>query len=245
MLEQIADTKARAISIQKDLIRMEGNSHPACPFPTDKAIASFINQESPPDTDPHSRFWSGASHVIAEGDFFGRPIPGHRTEILLQWTLQNLYLLFVCPYRELNLKPNPNLATETYELWNWDVAEVFIGDDFGNIRRYKEFEVSPQGEWVDLDVNLDNPPHEVGWVWQSGCEVAGRIDALQKIWYGFMRIPWPSIDSRPPEVGNELRINFYRCQGSDPDRKYITWRPVCRESFHTPEAFGILRLAAR
>jgi hypothetical protein len=182
--------------------------------------------------------------VIAEGDFYGHPIRGHRTEVLLQWTPQNLYLLFLCPYEQLHLKPNPNLAAETYELWNWDVAEVFIGADFQNIRRYKEFEVSPQGEWVDLDVNLDNPPHEVGWVWESGCEVAARIDASQKIWYGFMRIPWLSIAPDPPTAGKEFRINFYRCQGSDPDRKYITWRAVHRPGFHTPEAFGILRLAA-
>ena len=211
---------------------------------SNQAIATFIDRESSPDTNPLSSFWSGSSRVIAEGDFYGHPIPGHRTEILLQWSIQNLYILFVCPYQELNLKPNPDRAAETYELWNWDVAEVFIGDDFQNIRRYKEFEVSPQGEWVDLDVNLDNPPHEVGWVWQSGCEVAARIDAAQKIWYGFMRIPWPSICSQPPAAGNELRINFYRCQGSDPDRKYITWQPVHRKSFHTPESFGILKLAA-
>lgn len=211
----------------------------------DQAIASFIDRESPPDTDPHSSFWSGASRVVAEGDFYGKPIPGHRTEILLQWTPANFYLLFVCPYRELNLKPNPKLNTETWELWNWDVAEVFIGDDFTNIRRYKEFEVSPQGEWVDLDVNLDSPPHESGWVWQSGCEVAARIDPALKVWYGFMRIPWPSIDRRSPAIGNELRINFYRCQGVGPDRKYITWRPVNCESFHTPESFGTLKLAAR
>jgi len=210
-----------------------------------QAIARFIDRESLPETDPHSSFWSGASRVIAEGDFYGRPISGHRSEILLQWTLSNFYLLFVCPYRELNLKPNPNLDDETFGLWNWDVAEVFIGDDFTNIRRYKEFEVSPQGEWVDLDVNLDNPPHEAGWVWQSGCEVAARIDLAHSVWYGFMRIPWQAISSRPPAAGNELRINFYRCQGSDPDRKYITWRPVHRESFHTPEAFGTLKLAAR
>jgi hypothetical protein len=57
-----------------------------------------------------------------------------------------------------------------------------------------------------------------------------------------MRIPWLSIDSRPPAAGNELRVNFYRCQGSDPDRKYVTWSPVHRESFHTPEFFGILKL---
>jgi hypothetical protein len=210
---------------------------------SNQAIASFIDCESSPDTNPHSNFWSRASRVIAEGDFYGQPIPGHRTEILLQWTSANLYILFVCPYQELNLKPSPNLKEETYELWNWDVAEVFIGNDFSNIRRYKEFEVSPQSEWVDLDVNLDNPPHEDGWVWQSGCEVAATIDAARKIWYGFMRIPWPSIDIRPSAAGNELRINFYRCQGSDPDRKYITWRPVHRPGFHTPEAFGILKLA--
>jgi hypothetical protein len=222
---------------------MESDSQTASAAATNQAIASFIDRESTPDTDPNSGFWTAASRLIAEGDFYGRPIPGHRTEILLQWTLQNLYILFVCPYRELNLKPDPNLTAETYELWNWDVAEVFIGDDFKNIRRYKEFEVSPQGEWVDLDVNLDNPPHEVGWVWQSGCEVAGRIDADQKIWYGYMRIPWPAIDSRPAAVGHELRINFFRCQGADPDRKYVTWRPVHRASFHTPESFGILKLA--
>lgn len=224
--------------------RMEPESFAATSAKSNRAIASFIDRDSDPDTDPQSSFWSHASRVIAESDFYGQPIPGHRTEVLLQWTFRNLYVLFACPYEALNLKLDPNITVETYELWNWDVAEVFIGDDFKNIRRYKEFEVSPQGEWVDLDVNLDNPPHEVGWVWKSGCEVAGRIDADEKIWYGFMRIPWQAIDRRTPAAGNELRINFYRCQGSDPDRKYITWRPVHRASFHTPESFGILKLDA-
>ncbi len=110
---------------------------------------------------------------------------------------------FCCLYEESRLKPNPNLSTETYELWNWDVAEVFLGEDFKDIRRYKEFEVSPQGEWVDLDVNLDNPPHETGWVWESGCEVAARMDAGTENLVRFLRIPWLSIDSRPAAVGNE------------------------------------------
>ena len=137
--------------------------------PSNLAIATFTEHDFGPDTDPHSPFWAGACSVIAANNNLGLLVPGHETEILLQWSLQNLYLLFVCPYHELNLKPHPDLTRETYELWNWDVAEVFIGDDFQNIRRYKEFEVSPQGEWVDLDVNLDNPPHELGWIWESGC----------------------------------------------------------------------------
>jgi hypothetical protein len=45
----------------------------------------------------------------------------------------------------LYLKPNPVVARETNELWKWDVAEVFVGSDFQNIRRYKEFEVSAAG----------------------------------------------------------------------------------------------------
>jgi hypothetical protein len=229
--------------LEKDPDPMESVTPSASAATAARAFANFIDYDSTPDTDPDSSFWSGASRLIVEGGFYGQPIPGHRSDILLQWTPSSLYLLFVCPYQLLNLKPNPDLTAETYELWNWDVAEVFIGDDFTNIRRYKEFEVSPQGEWVDLDVNLDNPPHEVGWVWQSGCEVAARIDEARKTWYGFMRIPWPSIDRRAPAVGNELLVNFFRCQGSDPNRKYIAWRPVHRPSFHTPESFGILKLA--
>ncbi len=53
-----------------------------------------------------------------------------RTEVRTRWTAQNLYFLFVCPYEQLNLRPNPKTSTETYGLWNWDVAEVFIGADF-------------------------------------------------------------------------------------------------------------------
>jgi hypothetical protein len=209
-----------------------------------EAIASFSPRDSVPDTEPCSTFWSGATRVVAEGDFIGEPVAGHRTEILMQWTAANFYLLFVCPYEKLHLKPDPDLKAETYGLWNWDVAELFIGDDFSNIRRYKEFEVSPQGEWVDLDVDLDNPPHESGWVWQSGMQSAARIDVESNTWFAFMRIPWDAISKRPAAAGDKFRVNFYRCQGSDPERKFIAWQPVHRPSFHTPECFGTLALAA-
>ena len=74
----------------------------------------------------------------------------------------NLYFLFICPYDELYLKPAPTTRQETNELWNWDVAEVFISANFRDIKLYKEFEVSPQGEWVDLDIDLHKPHHEDG-----------------------------------------------------------------------------------
>ena len=194
------------------------------------------------DANPESSFWRGASPVYAEVDNYGKPVARHRTKIRSRWTRENLYLLFVCPYDELYLKPNPSTTAETNELWNWDVAELFIGNDWTNIRRYKEFEISPQGEWVDLDINLDLPDHTVGWLWNSGFEVTARIDASRKIWYGAMRIPFPAIDAKSPEAGRVYRANLYRGQGP-PDRHYsIAWKPPMKESFHTPESFGRLKL---
>lgn len=199
-------------------------------------------QDTGPDTNPNSSFWRGAPAVFADHDTAGNPLPGYRTEIRSRWTERNLYFLFICPYEQLHLKPNPNSRSETNELWNWDVAEAFIGSDYKNIRRYKEFEISPQAEWVDLDIDLDTPHPADGWVWNSGMEAGARIDAAQRIWYGFMRIPFAAVDARPAHAGNRLRINFYRSQGTGPGHKLINWQPTGRPSFHVPQAFGELKL---
>jgi hypothetical protein len=207
-----------------------------------QAVAGFSPRDSAPDTDPNSPFWRNAPFLLASADTFGREVPGHTTEIRALWTPCNLYLLFICPYLELHLKHDPDTVPETFQLWNWDVAEVFIGSDFKNIRRYREFEVSPQGEWVDLDIDLDTPNPEDGWSWKSGCEVAARIDSSCKLWYGFMRIPYSAIDSRPAAPGNLLRVNFFRSQGPEASRKEIAWQPTYNGTFHIPASFGLLRL---
>jgi len=197
------------------------------------------------DTNPRSPFWRGAAPVYAEVDTQGKIIPGYRTEVRSRWTKENLYLLYACPYEELYLKPSPTTTAETNELWNWDVAEIFIGSDFKNIRRYKEFEVSPQGEWVDLDINLDLPDHTVGWTWNSGFEVATRIDRKAKIWYAAMRIPFAAIDQRTPAEGTVFRANLFRSQGPPERRKSIAWKAPMTGTFHTPERFGQLELVMK
>jgi hypothetical protein len=194
------------------------------------------------DTNPGSAFWRGATPVYAEVDGFGKHVPRYRTEVRSRWTRENLYLLFICPFEELHLKPSPNPVNETNELWNWDVAELFIGSNFQDIRRYKEFEVSPQGEWTDLDVNLALPNHLVGWTWNSGFLVAARIDHEAHIWYGAMRIPFKSIDERAPIEGNVFRANLFRSQGPPPRQQAIAWKAPMTNTFHTPERFGTLVL---
>jgi hypothetical protein len=193
-------------------------------------------------TDPAGAVWTKAPRVTVDRSYLAEPVPGTPTEIRSRWTKEHLYLLYICPYDELNLKPQPDRSVETPRLWNWDVGEAFIGSDFERIGRYKEFQVSPQGEWVDLDIDRDNPKTQAGAKWDSGFTVAARIDAQAKIWYGVMRIPFSAIDTRPPEKGRELRAGLYRIAGIDPQKKYYAWRPTGQTSFHVPQAFGIIRL---
>lgn len=214
----------------------------AMPADTSTVIESaYTPKELSLDPDPRSDQWKDAPRVAANRDKSGAPL-APPTEIRSRWTRENLYLLYICPYDELNLKPNPDPVAETPQLWNWDVAEAFIGSDFERITRYKEFQVSPQGEWVDLDIDRADQKNQKGMRWNSGYAVKARIDSNAKIWYGLMRIPFAAIDARAPEKGRELRIGLYRIAGVEPARKFYAWRPTGQATFHVPQAFGTLRL---
>jgi Carbohydrate family 9 binding domain-like len=202
----------------------------------------YAAHDIPLDTNPHSAFWRAAMPVYIDVDVNGKALPRYRSEVRSRWTKDSLYLLYVCPYEELYLKPMPNTTAETNELWKWDVAELFIGSDFHNIRLYKEFEVSPQGEWIDLNIDLALPHHEVGWTWNSGFHVAAHIDIATKVWYGAMRIPFASLDQRVPAAGNVFRANLFRSQGPPERQLSIAWKAPMRATFHTPERFGRLEL---
>jgi hypothetical protein len=192
--------------------------------------------------DPARVDWRDVSPAVIDRDMWGKPVAGRPTEVRSRWSRSHLYLLYTCPYDALNLKPNPDIAAETARLWTWDVAEAFIGSPAEPIARYKEFQVSPQGEWIDLAIDRDNPKEQLGMAWNSGFAVSARIDGDTKTWYGLMRIPFAALDARSPAEGQELRIGLYRIGGSEPARIYYAWRPTGQKTFHVPQAFGTLRL---
>jgi hypothetical protein len=212
--------------------------------PSGSIISYAANSDTELTADPASPLWRAASGVVADHDNMGLPLMKNKMEVRSRWTSRNLYLLFVCDFDSLNLKPQPNPREETNGLWNWDVAEAFIGDDFQNISRYKEFEVSPVGEWVDLDIDRSRQGEDsTAWRWNSGFKVKSRIDQAKKVWYAEMRIPFEAISRKPAEPGLKLRINLYRCAGKEPQRSLVTWRPTHAPSFHEPKSFGKLELA--
>jgi len=191
--------------------------------------------------DPRAPMWRDAPSVEIARASDGARLAGPPTEVRSRWTTRHLYLAYVCPYDTLTLKPDPDLSAETPRLWTWDVAEAFIGADVDRIGVYREFQVSPQGEWVDLAIDRDNPGDQEGARWNSGVIVKARVDADARVWYGEMRIPFAAIDARPPARGREFRLGLFRLSGTTP-RVLHFWRPSHQPSFHVPRAFGILRL---
>jgi hypothetical protein len=170
-------------------------------------------------------------------------------EIRSRWTDKNIYFLFAGHYEKLTLNPNPDTVHETPHLWEKDVFEAYLGGDAEHPNRYREFQVSPQGEFLDNDI--DSTVRRAGLngeeAWNSGFKVKARIDEASKIWYAEMQIPLASVASRAPHVGNELRANFYRQDNlSDPEprrpRAFLAWQPPGIWNPHHPEKFGTLRL---
>ncbi len=208
---------------------------------TGRMISHYSKSDFPLTADPNAAQWKNIQPVMMENDARGKPVPGHRTEVRSRWTAKNFYVLYTCPYEELYLHPNPTQTEKTNQLWEYDVAEIFIGTDLKDIRHYTEYEVSPQGEWIDLDINRNTDPPSHDWQWKSGFQVKARIDRDRKIWYAEMQIPFTALSIAKPAKGAQMRVNLYRVQGPPP-RKDLAWQPTNSQTFHVPEAFGLLTL---
>lgn len=167
------------------------------------------------------------------------------TVIRAFWTDTDLYFLFRCPYKQLNCFRPSLHASPRVGLWDRDVVEIFLGDDWQNIRHYREFEIAPTGDWIDLAINLDEKEND--YKWRSGWETLARIDEAHKIWYAAARIPLTAISTQHVNAGTKWRMNLYRIDGlgADPVRHFLCWQPTCvkdRDPNHVPEHFGTLIL---
>jgi hypothetical protein len=195
-------------------------------------------------SDPAAVEWSNAGQAWIEKDC-SREIdyPELRSEVRAFWTDTDLFLLFRCPYKELNLFLPAQNDKPRVQLWDRDVVEVFLGDDWNNIRHYREFEIAPTGDWIDLAIDLDHERYNHNW--RSGWKTTARIDRAKHVWYAAASIPVGSVSTLPVTAGTKWRMNLYRIEGLGPDTKrhFMCWQPTCvqnRDPNHVPEHFGTL-----
>jgi hypothetical protein len=187
---------------------------------------------------PPSKAWRSAKPVLFDADWQGNNADPHRkTEVRLLWTPDFLYFRFVARYRIITVFDDANLGGRRDKLWDRDVAEVFLQPDPTQPRRYKEFEVSPSGFWIDLEIANGVLQHL-----QSGLQRRVNIDESKNTWTAELAIPMKSLTQHfdPTSVWH---VNFFRVEGPTEPRFYSAWRPTNtpQPNFHVPEQFGFLK----
>jgi hypothetical protein len=213
-------------------------------LPTASFSVPHISVSGALNTDPKSPLWEYAATTWISRDCTHQiDYQKIKTEVRAFWTDTDLYLLFISPYTELNLWVPADNSKDRLKLWDRDVVEFFLGDDWVNIRHYREFEIAPTGDWVDLAIDLDKEGE--GAEWNSGFEKLGRIDEKNHIWYAAARVPLKSVSEKQVVVGTKWRANLYRIDGlgADPQRRFMCWQVTCapgRDPNHVPEHFGTL-----
>jgi alpha-galactosidase len=182
--------------------------------------------------------WHQAEAVTFCQDWQGKNAdPGRQTTVRVLWTPQTLYLRYECNYRELFLFNDSDANGRRDHLWDRDVAEAFLQPDPSKPHYYKEFEVAPNGFWIDLDIS-PGPSHDL----KSGLQHSTWLDENAHQWSAELAIPMKAlVPAFDPKA--EWRANFYRIEGQKEPRFYSAWQPTNspEPNFHVPNAFGKLR----
>ena len=184
--------------------------------------------------------WPMAQPVRITRKWSGEDAPPSRhAEARIIWTDQFLIVRFVCRQEEpLTVNSNPQLDKKTVGLWHKDVCEIFIAPDPKTPGRYFEFEASPTGEWIDLEISFKPAGRETDFDFHSGMTTRAIVDEDQFTLY--IQIPWSKFVPRP-QPGDLWRVNLFRCVGVG-DERYLAWQPTyaAQPNFHVPEVFGWL-----
>ena len=187
---------------------------------------------------PPSNAWRRAKALLFDADWQGKNFdPQRQTEVRLLWTPKFLYLKFVMRYRLITVFDDAGSNGRRDKLWDRDVAEVFLQPDPTHLRRYKEFEVSPNGFWIDLEIANGALQHL-----KSGLQRRVSINQVKKTWTAELAIPMNSLTQHfaPASIWS---VNFFRVEGPTEPRFYSSWQPTQtpQPNFHVPERFGFLK----
>jgi alpha-galactosidase len=186
---------------------------------------------------PPASAWEITPSIRFDADWQGKNNdPLRETEVRLLWTPQTLHLRFRARYRNLTVFPDSDPDGRRDLLWDRDVAEAFLQPNPSAARSYKEFEVSPNGSWIDLNISCGKKRDL-----RSGVTRRVSIDETNEQWIAELSIPMRSLTAQfdPHAI---WRANFYRVEGPVEPRFYSAWCPTKtpQPNFHVPEAFGRL-----
>ena len=222
------------------IMTKSGNRVPMPATSSSEIVASYIDHQIHVEASHPAAEWQQADPVVFSSDWRGmNPDPSRQTKVRILWSRQTLYLRFECHYRELHVFEDSEPNGRRDHLWDRDVAEAFLQPDPSRPRFYREFEVSPNGMWIDLDIF----PGGLADL-KSGLQRSVEINPEMHTWTAELAIPIRALTEQfdPSKI---WRANFYRIEGSKEPRAYFAWQPTrtATPNFHVPSAFGYLRFS--
>lgn len=183
--------------------------------------------------------WKKAAEISIEKYWSGENAPvGRRFRAKILWSETALYVRFEANQSEpLIISETPNLHTKTRGLWDRDVCEIFVAPDKTAPRKYFEFEIAPNGEWIDLGIFQKPDERITDFEYVSGMQSAAKIEKDKIIMA--MKIEWKAF-GKTPKADDVWLGNIFRCVGIGETRGYLAWSPTETNSpnFHVPEKFG-------
>ncbi len=183
--------------------------------------------------------WDKAKNILIDKYWSGENAPkGRHFKTKLLWSETALYVRFEANQKEpLIVAENANLTSKTRGLWDRDVCEIFLAPNKTEFRKYFEFEIAPNGEWIDLGIHQMPGRRDTDWDYASGMQSKSLI-GKDKVWMA-LKIEWKAFGNAP-KAGDVWLGNIFRCVGKDPTRGYLAWSPTLTKeaSFHVPEKFG-------
>jgi alpha-galactosidase len=204
----------------------------------DEIVAKHIMHELTLSAARPAAEWQNAAPISFRADWQGlHADSGLLTQVQALWSAQTLFLRFECHYRELHVFQDAGPNGRRDHLWDRDVVEVFLQPDAARGCYYKEFEVSPNGMWIDLDI-FPGGRSDL----KSGLVRSVFLDEDRLQWAAELAIPLASLSANF-DPSATWRANFYRVEGRQEPRQYLAWCPTHtpEPNFHVPGAFGVLR----
>jgi len=187
----------------------------------------------------NNKAWEQAKDIVVDKYWSGKNAPvGRRFKAKILWSDSALYVRFEANQDEpLIVSKTPNLKSKTKGLWDRDVCEIFLAPNKAEFRRYFEFEIAPNGEWIDLGIYQKSDERITDWDYNSGMQSAARIEKDKIVMA--IKVEWKAFGATP-KAGDVWLGNILRCVGAGATRGYLTWQPTLTKepSFHVPERFG-------
>jgi len=211
------------------------------PTAPDEIVALHTANEITLNASHPAAIWHQADLVAFSSDWQSKnPDPERETHVQALWSPKTLYLRFECRYRELFLFDDSDPDGRRDQLWERDVAEAFLQPDPSRERYYKEFEISPNGMWIDLDIFPGGRADL-----KSGMQRSVVLDRQSRTWTAELSIPLKALTSSF-DSSAVWRVNFFRCEGTKEPRQYLAWRATHspEPNFHVPSAFGKMRFVS-